>query len=99
MVKNGTVMTPRLKSGILPGVTRSAIFELASQTGLEIVESDIRLSHLLAADEAFLTNSLIEIMPLTSVDGKSVGDGSVGPKTMALAERYRELVLSELRAQ
>ncbi len=99
LVRGSTIVTPRLKSGILPGVTRAAIFELAGQSGLEIVESDIRLGHLLAADEAFLTNSLIEIMPLTSVDGKSVGNGGAGQKTMALAEAYRKLVLSELRAQ
>jgi branched-chain amino acid aminotransferase len=99
VVEDTVVKTPRLKNGILPGVTRAAVVEVAGQTGLEIRESDLRLSELLAADEAFLSNSLIEVMPLTLVDGRAIGGGGVGSITRRIAKAYRELVVSELRAQ
>lgn len=99
LVESGTIRTPRVKSGILPGVTRAAVFELATRNGLDILETDIRLDQLYVADEAFLTNSLIEVMPLASINGKRIGKGAVGPKTAALTSAYRELVLSELHGQ
>ncbi len=99
LVERGALKTPRLKNGILPGVTRWAVLELANVNGFDIVETDIRPSQLYAADEAFLTNSLIEVMPLASIDGKQIGNGVVGPKTTMLKNAYRQLVLNELRAQ
>ncbi len=98
LVEDGVVKTPRLENGILPGVTRAAIFQLGARTGFEIVEEDIRLRRLLATDEVFLSNSLIEIMPVTTVGGTPIGEGAVGPATKAFMKAYRELVLSELRA-
>jgi len=99
LVEDSIVKTPRLKNGILPGVTRAAVFELTDQTGLEIKESDLRLGQLRAADEAFLSNSLIEVMPLTAVDRRAIGSGGVGPITRRIMNAYRGLVVSELRAQ
>ncbi len=99
MVEDGVVRTPRLKDGILPGVTRAAILELAGRAGLKVRESNTRLGQLLAADEAFLSNSLIEVMPVTAVDASTIGGGGVGPITKKVMRAYRELVVSELRVQ
>jgi branched-chain amino acid aminotransferase len=98
LVKEGIVTTPRLKSGILPGVTRVALFEAARSSGLLVKEAAIRPAELNDADEAFLTNSLIEVMPLTQVAGKAIGEGTPGIVTRQLMAAYRELVVSELRA-
>jgi branched-chain amino acid aminotransferase len=99
LVKEGIIMTPRLQSGILPGVTRTALFEAARSSGLIVKEAGIRPGALFEADEAFLTNSLIEVMPLTEVDGRGVGGGAVGIVTGQLMAAYRELVVKELRGQ
>jgi len=99
IVADGVVVTPRLKSGILPGVTREALFGVVGQANLKVLEANVRLRQLLAAEEVFLTNSLIEVMPITAVDGEAIGGGKVGPVTKKLMYAYRQLVASELRAR
>jgi len=94
LVNDGILQTPREENGILPGITREVVLELASQLGISTFEQDIRLEKVFQAQEAFLTNSLIEIMPLTEVDGKPVGSGRPGPVTLGLMEDYRKLVLA-----
>jgi len=95
LVKNGSLLTPSLDSGILPGITRSAILELAPSLGVEVVEKLISTSELMASDEAFLTNSLMELMPLVEVDGRLIGDGRPGPITGSLHRAYQDLVKAE----
>jgi len=92
IVTNGTLKTPGQESGILPGITRETVLELASPLGINTVEDDVRLDQLYHAEEAFLTNSLMEVMPLTEVEGKFVGYGSPGPVTKRLTAAYRKLV-------
>ena len=84
-----------MESGILPGVTREEVIELALNLGVAVVEEEISLSVLHRADEAFITNSIIEVMPITTVDGKPVGSGMVGEITEKLMGAYRELVLQQ----
>ncbi len=95
LVAEGTLKTPAQENGILPGITREAILELATQLGINTLEHDIRLDELFQAQEAFLTNSLIEVMPLTEMDGKPIGSGKPGPITKRLTAAYKELVLAE----
>jgi len=97
LVTNGTLKTPGQGSGILPGITREVVLELASQLGINTLEHDIRLEELFHAQEAFLTNSLIEVMPLTEVDGKPIGSGRPGPLTKRLMVAYRKLVMGSGR--
>jgi branched-chain amino acid aminotransferase len=97
IVKDGVLRTPRFEAGILPGVTRVAVFELAARLGIKVEESDVRLRDLLGADEAFLTNSLIEVVPLTAVGKKAVADGAAGRVTRRLMKAYRQLVVRETR--
>ncbi len=98
LVTDGTLRTPGAESGVLPGITREAILELASARGISVLEHDIRLEELSQAQEAFLTNSLMEIMPLTEVEGQSVGSGRAGPLTQRLRAAYKELVRAEVAA-
>ena len=97
MIKGGLISTPAREVGLLPGITRQVILEIAEAKSLKAREAKITPSELLAADEAFLTNSLIEIMPLVEIDGYPLGRGSPSPLTQELMGAYRELVKTELR--
>jgi len=97
LVNDGVLQTPRVENGILPGITREVVLEMASQLGITISEQDIVPDELSLSQEAFLTNSLIEIMPLTEVDGEPVGSGRPGLVTQRLMVAYREMVHRESR--
>jgi len=96
IVEDNILRTPGLDSGILPGITRQVVLELASQTGINCLEGDIEPGDLYKAEEAFLTSSLLEIMPLTRVADKDIGGGRVGNVTRKLVAGYKRLVSSEL---
>jgi len=92
-----SLVTPPVESGLLPGITRQVVMELADSLGIDAVESEVKLTDLRQFEEAFLTNSLIEIMPLVEVresNGKitSIGSGNPGPVTRRLMTAYRETV-------
>lgn len=95
LVADGILKTPGLESGILPGITRQAVMELASETGITSRECDIRLEELFRAQEAFVTSSLIEVMPLTQIDNKPIGNGRPGTITGRLMAVYKKLVKGE----
>ena len=90
IVAAGALITPA--RGMLPGITREAVIELARNRRLVINERDVTPEELFGADEAFLTNSMIEVMPLATVDGKPIGSGGMGPITRAILTDYRALV-------
>ena len=92
MMSGNTLLTPSQDNGILPGITRETVLEIAPSLGVEAVERKIAPEELLQADEAFLTNSLIEIMPLTQVSGQNIGSGRSGALTQQLIDVYKELV-------
>ncbi|MDD5510209.1 MAG: aminotransferase class IV [Dehalococcoidales bacterium] len=94
LVSEGILRTPGEESGILPGITRSVIIELALKLGINVLEEDIRPIELFQAQEAFLTNSLIEVMPLTEIEGKPVASGRPGALSERLLTEYREQVLN-----
>ncbi len=89
-VVSGALLTPSLSRGLLPGITRAAVLELAAQRGLPHAEQDLPLTTLLAAEECFLTSSLAEILPVASVDGAAFA-AVPGPLTQQLASAYRQL--------
>ncbi|MBA7634308.1 Branched-chain-amino-acid aminotransferase [subsurface metagenome] len=99
LITDGILRTPGQESGVLPGITRETILELASQLGINPLEGDIRLDELFHTQEAFLTNSLIEVMPLTEIDGKPIGSGRPGSLTKKLMVAYKELVLTEEKSE
>jgi branched-chain amino acid aminotransferase len=99
LVFGDVIHTPSLQCGILPGVTRSVVLELASQLNIRVVERRISLDEFYSADEAFLTNSLMEIMPLTEVNNKTLGTGRIGSLTKRLMHSYSYLVAKEVNAE
>ena len=95
-VIDGALVTPPLTRGFLPGITRATVLEIGQQQSLPCAERDLPLTELYAADEAFLTSSLAEVLPLASVDAHPIGASAPGAITRALTEAYRALVTSEL---
>ncbi len=91
-VRDGVIHTPAVNCGLLDGVTRRKVIGLATARGYRLAEGEYAPEDLLAADEAFLTNSLMEIMPLVKVDGTPIGDGRPGWVTGSLLERYKALI-------
>ncbi|MNW44481.1 Branched-chain-amino-acid aminotransferase [compost metagenome] len=100
-VRNGKCYTPNLETGILPGITRAMVLELAAEKGIPTEEGCYTWDDLLAADEVFLTNSIQELVPVTELaeSGKQggqemqrhkVGTGHIGPVTERLLGEYRE---------
>ena len=94
-VKDGTLCTAPLSVGLLSGITRRAVLELAGRLEIPVREERFTADELLSADECFITSSLKQVMPVTRIDEGPVGEGSVGPVTTRLLEGYRELVREE----
>jgi branched-subunit amino acid aminotransferase/4-amino-4-deoxychorismate lyase len=90
-VNQGELITPWLDSGVLPGVTREAVLEIASTSGIRTTERQVQLQELTEADEAFVTNSILEIMPLTWFEDKPIGTGRIGRLAGELLTAYRKL--------
>jgi branched-chain amino acid aminotransferase len=90
------LLTPSLNCGALPGITRETVLELAQALDIRTIETEITPEALLQADEAFCTNSIIEIMPLTYVGDKPIGSGKPGTLTIRLSQAYQKLVASSL---
>jgi branched-chain amino acid aminotransferase len=95
LVINERLLTPSKDCGIRAGVTRETVLELASQHRLPATEGPLQLRDLSRADEAFLTNSILEIMPLTHVEGRPIGQGKPGPVTQRVRQAYKRLVKEE----
>jgi branched-chain amino acid aminotransferase len=96
IVREGNVLTPDIGCGFLPGVTREAIVELCAKLGITCTPVMAGTDVLLSADEVFLTNSLMEVMPVRRIARKQVGKKCPGRATARLARAYRELVAREL---
>ncbi len=86
-VRNGALFTPATDCGLVAGIVRQTVLSLGSTAGFDILEGKYNASSLFSSDEAFLTNTLMGIMPLTRVDGQPIGNGFPGEITRFLAER------------
>jgi branched-chain amino acid aminotransferase len=95
LVQGGSLLTPPAPQEGLPGVTREAVIGLAREAGIAVVERRLPASALASAEEAFLTNTSWDVLPVTRVDGRAVGRGSPGRVTLRLLEGYRDLVRRE----
>ncbi|MBC8107908.1 MAG: branched-chain-amino-acid transaminase [Anaerolineae bacterium] len=92
IVRNGTVLTPGTTEGILEGITRQVIIKLCRMLGIPCLETQIQRHDLYIADEMFLTGSGAEVMPVTTVDKRQIGNGKVGPLTKKLLEAFRQYI-------
>lgn len=95
--KNGSLFTPSIEAGILDGITRDIVIRISKGKGIKVEEGLYRPEDLFEADEAFITNSTLEILPVTKVDDKRIGNGSPGPITKDLHKAYKEEVERYLR--
>ena len=90
IVKDGTAITPPLDAGLLAGITREFLFEVGEDTGIQVREGVLHDADLLAADEAFLTSTTRELVPIVKVDHHTIGLGRPGPVTAALLAGYQK---------
>ncbi len=95
-IKDKKLYTPALKSGCLNGITRQIVLKLAKKMDLQVSERLILPDNLFEADEAFLTNSLIEVMPLTVAQGQVIGSGKAGSLTKKVLKTYRQEIRNSL---
>ncbi|GIX01412.1 MAG: hypothetical protein KatS3mg112_0349 [Thermogutta sp.] len=91
LVRRGELFTPPREAGILEGITRAAVIELAQEAGLKVHEVPLTKHDVYIADECFLTGTAAEIVPVVKVDSRPIGDGKPGPITRDLMERFHRL--------
>lgn len=91
LVRDGVLLTPPNEAGILEGVTRQAVIELARETGREVREIALTKHDVYIADEMFLTGTAAEVIPVVKVDSRQIGSGKPGPITRDLMERFHAL--------
>jgi branched-chain amino acid aminotransferase len=91
LVRRGVLFTPPLEAGILAGVTRDAVIEIACVMGIEVGEVPLTKHDVYVADECFLTGTAAEVVPVVKVDNRVIGTGKPGPITRDLEKRFKEL--------
>ncbi len=89
IVKNGAALTPPIDAGLLAGITREFLFEVGADVAIPVREQVLRDEDLFGADEAFLTSTTRELVPIVQVDDRRIGSGAPGPVTRALLDAYR----------
>ena len=89
MVHKGVLLTPPDNAGILRGVTRGAVIELAAAADLPVRQAALSKHDVYTADECFLTGTAAEVVPVVKVDSRAIGDGAPGPITRDLIARFR----------
>jgi branched-chain amino acid aminotransferase len=95
VVRGRRLDTPPVSAGALVGITRNVVMEIAPRLGLTVGETNLTRYDMMAADEAFLTGTAAEIVPLASLDGRPIGAGQPGPLTLKLTEQFRKLTRTE----
>jgi branched-chain amino acid aminotransferase len=89
VVKGRTALTPPLDAGLLPGITREFLFEIGAERNVPVREAVLKDEDLFGADEAFLTSTTREVVPIVQVDDRKIGSGTPGPVTQTLLEGFR----------
>jgi branched-chain amino acid aminotransferase len=99
LIKDSILYTPPLETPVLPGIARKTVRQLAQQQSLDMVEKDLFISDVLEADEIFLTNVIMEVLPVASVEQHAVGNGRVGPITGKLRAGFLQAIEQQCRRQ
>ena len=95
IVRRGELHTPPVDAGILEGITRDAVIELARESGRTVVERSMDRYDVYTADECFLTGTAAEVIPVVECDGRAIGSGQPGAVTRDLREQFHTLVRRE----
>jgi branched-chain amino acid aminotransferase len=90
VIKKDKIFTPHVSDGALGGITRRLMFDLARGLGREIIEANLTRYDLFVADELFCTGTGAEVVPISEVDGRRIGPGTVGPVTQQFIQAFRE---------
>ena len=91
-ILGGRLVTPPEDAGILPGITRARVIEVARELGLPVELRPLTVDELMRAEEAFVSSTIREVLPVVTVDGSTVGSGQPGPWTRKLLAGFREKV-------
>jgi branched-chain amino acid aminotransferase len=91
LVRHGVLYTPPLDAGILGGITREAVIEVARDAGIDVRETALTKHDVYVADECFLTGTAAEVVPVVKVDSRTIGTGKPGPITRDLEKRFKKL--------
>jgi len=91
LVRDGRLLTPPIDAGILEGITRDAVMELARESGMPVEEIPLTRHDIYVADECFLTGTAAEVIPVVKLDSRPIGDGKPGKITRDLIERFHKL--------
>ncbi len=94
IVKDDKLITPPGEAGILMGITRGVVLDLAAKLDIPLAEQNFTAKDLIEADECFLTGSAAEVIAVTKVDSTTIGGGKVGPVTQKLFKAFRDLIAS-----
>jgi branched-chain amino acid aminotransferase len=90
IVKDSAVYTPWLKSGILPGIARKTVLEIAGKNSIKAEEKELTIEDLIGADEVFITNTIMQVMPVVAVEAHDVGNSKPGKVTKKLMALYTD---------
>jgi len=96
IVRKGAAVTPPLAAGLLPGITREFLFDVGKDVGVDVMEQTLHDADLYGADEAFLTSTTREVVPIVRVDDRTIGTGKPGPVTRKLLAGFRKRALGEI---
>jgi branched-chain amino acid aminotransferase len=88
LIKDSVIYTPLLATPVLAGIARKAVCKIAADNSIKLVEKNLGIEELLASDEIFLTNVIMKIIPINSVEKHTVGDGKVGPVTKKMQKLF-----------
>ncbi len=97
MVKDGRVYTPPLSAGLLDGITRKTILVLAKKNGLIVEQKNLNPDDLINADEAFITATTKEVVPITRVNNAPIGTGEPGKVTLSILNLYRSFIRDQIK--
>lgn len=97
LVKDSVLYTPPISTPVLAGVARKAVCRIAVDNSIELVEKHLYIDDVLGADEIFLTNAIMQVMPVNGVEKHTVGEGKIGPTARKLKKLFDELVERECR--
>jgi branched-chain amino acid aminotransferase len=90
LVKNSVVYTPSLKTGILPGIARRTVLNLAAKNSIKVEEKELGIEELLSADEVFITNVIMLVLPVIKIEAHDIGSAKPGPVTKKISAFYTE---------
>ena len=95
IVSRDKILTPQVSECILEGITRNSVIDVARGMGYEVIETRITRTQLVTADEVWMTGTAAEVVPVTSVDGRTIGTGKIGDITKKIHDRFHEITVGK----